>query len=601
MPRTGSEAAELLQRADPHARARAALAISKGESDPELGTILEDRVFDPDPEVRVLAATLLPAFTTTASPDLLFSALEDPCPDVVVAAAEGIATLRPPRAADALTECLASRPGLAGPLALAMAKLGDSGVEELLLDWIDQEDPAVRIGILRALGASGTARSVPAILRFLADAEAGLQVEILAALARIRERVPNAVDQNQLPEGIGGWIATLLASLDRTSILTGISLLAWLRPADGPKHLMALLEAPDRAVRERAREVFGAIAAGDEGAVLEAIAALADRHPEAAAIALDRVAAAREAASRAIVIRMLQHDSPRIRERAAVLAGRSGGIDLARALVGLLEDGVGHVRARAAEALGHLRADPAGPAIEALLRDPFPDVREAALGALRALGSYDVDATRVLEQAGSPEARAAALRACDLRRAPEALLLAVSDPEPEVRMAAAISLFERGVWTEEASVLLADEDPRVRAHALGARLGAVPALPLEPLRAFLHDPDPGVRQALALGLDEVAAVERAEWLRRLLRDPSVAVGRAAASGLARHHDSQTLGALLDAVSTGGVPVALAAIESLGALGDPDALPRLRAVARGGEPALRDTASMAARRIEESSP
>jgi len=256
------------------------------------------------------------------------------------------------------------------------------------------------------------------------------------------------------------------------------------------------------------------------------------------------------------------------------------------------------VRARAAEAIGLLRADPAGPALEALLRDPYPDVREAALTALRSLRGYELDEERLLAQASGPGARAAVLRACDLRRAPEALLAAVGDPDPSFRMAAALSLAERQIWTDDADVLLADEDPRVRAHALRARLSAAPALPLEPLRAFLHDSDPGVRQTLALGLERAAPIERAEWLRHLLRDPCAAVGAAAARALASQRDPDTLGALLDAAGTASLPVASAAIEALGALGDPEALPRLRAVARGGDPALRDTAFLAARRIEE---
>jgi HEAT repeat protein len=211
-----------------------------------------------------------------------------------------------------------------------------------------------------------------------------------------------------------------------------------------------------------------------------------------------------------------------------------------------------------------------------------------------------VDPVRLFERAKSVGARAAALRACDPRRAGEAFLCAISDPEAEVRLAAATSLRERALWREEAAALLADEDPRIRAQALRARLCGEPTLPLAPLARFLHDHDAGVRQTLVLGLAQAAAVERVEWLRQLLlKDPCEAVGRAAARALADHHDPQTVGALLDAVSTGTVAVAACAIESLGALGDADALPRLRAVARGGDPRLRDTAARAARRIEES--
>jgi len=107
-----------------------------------------------------------------------------------------------------------------------------------------------------------------------------------------------------------------------------------------------------------------------------------------------------------------------------------------------------------------------------------------------------------------------------------------------------------------------------------------------------------VRQTFASGLEQGTGVERDAWLRELLGDPCVAVGRAAARSLARRPDSHSVGALLDAVSTGAPQVAAQAIESLGSLGDAEALPRLRAVARGGDLTLREPAAEAIRRIEE---
>ncbi len=601
MPETGWEAAELLQRADPNSRARAAQKLQQEDFGAELSRALEDRVFDPDPEVRALATFLLLSLRESASPDLLFSALEDTSPDVVAAAAEALASLKPPRAADALTECLASRPGLAGPLALAMAKLEDPGVEELLLDWTGQEESAVRIAVLRALGASGTERSVPELKRLLSHGDGVVEAEALAALARIRERVPNAVGRDQVPAEAAKRIAGLLRSEDRHALLTAVSLIGWVHPAEGAAWLLELLAVPDAAVRERAREVFGSAAAGEEGSALESIAAAAERNPAAAAAALDLVAKVRDERSCAISIRLLRSPDPKIRERAAGLLGRSGGAGVPEALLALAEDPVGHVRAQAAQSLGLLRHGPAGSSLEALLSDPYPDVRAAALAALSAIRGHEVDVIRLFGRARDGAARAAALRASDPRRSGELFRAAVSDPDPDVRLAAAASLNERGVWLEEAAALLADEDPRVRSHAVRARLASTPALPLDTLQAFLHDPDPGVRLTLALGLERASGIERVAWLRRLLRDPCEAVGRAAARALANHHDPETLGALLDAVSSAPGPVAAVAIDSLGALADPEALPRLRAVARGGHPSLRGPASRAVRRVEASRP
>ena len=596
MPETGKEAAVERRHADPIAKARAAFLLEPKVSGTELSRTIEDRVFDPDPDVRILATSLLATIPGSGSPEILFSALQDPNPEVVLAAAEALVGLGPPRTADALTECLASRPELAGPFALAMATLGDPGVEDLLLDLLAHDDAAVRIAVLRGLGACGTERSVTELLGLLGGSEDASCAEALSALTGIRDRVPNAVERAQWPEIPADRLAELVRAEDRGAILTGISLIAWLRPEDGPALLLGLLESPDPNVRERATEVFGAIAAGDSDAALAAIVESANSSPEAAASALDRVAKAREGTSGAVFLLLAQHPDPRVRERAAALAGRSGGEGVPERLVVLLQDSVGHVRARAAEALGLLRWAAGASALEELLGDPFPDVREAALGALRALRGHDIDPARLFRRAVTPGARAAALRACDPRRAGDAFVLAVSDADPEVRLAAAASLMERGLWREEATALLADEEPRVRAHALRARLVSGPTL--EPLSIFLHDPDPGVRQALALGLEHASGVERVAWLRQLLKDPCGAVGRAAARALANHPDPQTLSALLDAVSTGSVPVSAAAIDSLGALSDPEALPRLRAVARGGSPELRDRAVRAARRIEE---
>lgn len=598
MPETGWNAADLLQRADPSSKAREAQGLQTESFRAELSRALEDRAFDPDPEIRFLAVSAIPASPGSVPPDLLASILEDPCPDVVLSAALAIATLRSPRACDSLSECLASRPDLAGPLALAMAKLSDPGAEELLIDRLGVEEPAVRIAVIRALGAMGSERSVPELLRFLQGNEPSIEKEALASLTRLHGRLPHAFAASELlPQLIDERLRDLAGSGDPEAQRTAVSLLAWLRPPGAPALLLSLLDSRDRVVRDKAQEALGLIAASAEGDTLRAIAEAADRSPSVAALALDRVASAREEEGRAHCLGLLAHDDPRVRERAAALAGRSGGPGSMEALLSLTEDPVGHVRAQAAEALGVLRRAEAGPALEALLSDPYPDVRQAALTALRAIREHEFDAAALFASARDGSTRATALRACDPRRTPAPFQAAVSDPDPSVRAASAMSLNESGVWLSCAAALLADEDPRVRSHALRARLKASDALGLEALRPFLRDPDAGVRQTFAAGLEHATGVERPAWLRLLLFDPCAAVGRSAARALARRQDPDTVGALLDAVSTGALPVAAQAIESLGALGDAEALPRLRAVARGGDPGLRDLSLDAVRRIE----
>jgi|GEM_PF-2190191 len=598
MPEAGRNAAELLQRADPSAQAREAQRLQAEDFGAELSRALEDRVFDPDPETRSLAISLIPGLKRPISHELLPSILEDPCPDVVVAAAEALVMLRAPHACDVLSECLASRPELAGPLALALAKLEEPGAEELLIDRLGEGEPAVRVAVIRALGLCGTERCEPELVRLLECGEPSLEAEALAATVRLHERLPHVLQPSDLPTGfVARTLRALAGSSEQSARLTLISLLGWLRPDEAPDLLLPLLESPDRRVRARAGEAFGLVAASAEWRALGAIVEAADSSPDAAVSALDRVAAVREERSLVACLALTAHHDPRLRERAAALAGRSGGPGVAEALLALVADPVGHVRAQAAEGLGLLRWAPAGPALEVLLADSYPDVRQAALLALRSIREHEIDAASLYARARDGAGRAAALRACDPRQVMSLFPSAVSDPDPHVRLAVATSLNEGRVWVDSAAALLADEDPRVRAQALRARLTASAALGLGALQSFLHDPDPGVRQTFAAGLEQAVGLERSAWLRRLLFDPGAAVGRAAARALARRRDADAVGALLEAVSVGPLPVSAQAVESLGQLGDPEALPRLRAVARGGDPAIRELAAEAVRRIE----
>ncbi len=298
MPEAGWNAAQLLQRADSSAKAREAQGLQTEDSGAELSRALEDRLFDPDPETRSLAISVIPGLKGPVPPELLPSILEDACPDVVVSAAEALAALRTPHACDTLSECLASRPELAGPLALALARLEEPGAEELLIDRLGEEDAAVRIAVLRALGASGTRRCRSDLLRFLECGDPAVEAEALAAVVRLHERAPHAVAASDLPPGFPARkIGSLAQSRDRNANLALISLLAWLRPAEAPTLLLPLLDAADRTVRSRAREAFGLVAASAEAPALQAIAEAATHVPATTAAALDRVAAVREESS----------------------------------------------------------------------------------------------------------------------------------------------------------------------------------------------------------------------------------------------------------------------------------------------------------------
>jgi HEAT repeat protein len=555
---------------------------------------LEDRAFNSDPEVRALAIRLLASNRTAAGDDVLLSALEDEAPEVVLAAAETLAALRLPQAADAITECVTTRPELKGPLALALAALGDPGSEELLWVCMEGADRATHDALVLAVAACGGARSVASLLRLLESPEPTTREEALTALGAIRQRAPHLVDVRAIPgRVVRDDLPQLLDSPEPRVRLAAVCLLRELAPEGARARLLSRIFDADPEVAGAALAALAAIAEGKESALL---ASLVDQPPETATRVLDRVESIEDAAAREPLEALLQSDEACVRERAAALSGRARMSALGPALLKLLKDGDGHVRAHAARALGLLHDASASKQLAGLLRDPYPDVREAALAALRTIAGQPL-ALAPPEPGQKPGVRATLIRACDFRQAPGLFEEAVGDADPEVRMAVLENLAERGAWSEEASVLLADEDARVRAHAVRARLRAAPPPSAAALAPLLRDPDAGVRQALALGLSAGSGEEALPLLLRLRRDPNAAVARCAVSALGRHGVPDSRSALLDSVGSGPLPVRRAAIEALARQGDPEALPRLRALARGGEEPLREPASAAVRRIE----
>jgi HEAT repeat protein len=584
------EAAQLLQREEAQVRARARRTLIRADAP---AALLEDRAFDPDPEVRAFAIRLLATERPAAANDVLIPALMDDCAEVALAAAESLATLRPARASDAITECFAARPELAGPLALALAELGDPGVEDLLWACMEEAETGTRAALLLAVGTCGGARSVPSLLGLLATEAAGLREDALAALASIHARAPHVVDLCGIPAESVSAITYLLESPEPRLRLAGVRLTRELDREDALTRLLDRLSDRDEEVRGLALDALIALAAGREGTLL---AALPGRAPHAVSEVLDRLDGIEDEAASAPLAALLASPEPPIRACAAALAGRAGLPHLVHGIARLLDDSDGHVRAAAAAALGRIGATGAKGDLARLLRDPYPDVREAALGALRAisgpaLGLEPPDASL------PPGPRATAIRAGDFRLAPGLLEEALGDPDAGVRVAALENLGDRSVWREEAAPLLLDEDPCVRAHAVRVRLGARPLPPLAPLAPLLHDADPGVRLALALGLADLTEPEALDWLLELRSDPSDAVARAAVVEIGRRSGPERLHALLDALSSGTLPVRRAAIDALAATRDAGALPRLRAVARGGDASLRRAAAAAAGRIE----
>jgi HEAT repeat protein len=289
-------------------------------------------------------------------------------------------------------------------------------------------------------------------------------------------------------------------------------------------------------------EALGAALAEDTEAVrLAAAKALTQICSAAAAPALERA---------------LGDRAPAVRREAA--RGLARLPDTTAALAGALADPSAEVRRVAAEAMGRARDRAASAGLQRLLRDRDPGVRQAAAGALQALGQGDVLVERALEDPG------------------------------EVGLAAALSLADAGDPRAAAPLLalLEHRAPEVRAAAAGAlgRLGAETPVDgaLEGLLLRLLDEAAGVRAA---AVDALVALGRPGWRRAL-----------DAGGQARGEveDQDAIRQIRDALDRPGLPPAQRRrwVALLGRLRDRGAAPKLIPLLGERDPALRLEAARA---------
>jgi HEAT repeat protein len=262
-----------------------------------------------------------------------------------------------------------------------------------------------------------------------------------------------------------------------------------------------------------------------------------------AVVALERLGALGEWTAPALLELLRNDPNPDMREAAArALGAVTGAQEAVGGLIEGLSDGDQLVRESAAVGLETIGAQ-AGPdaiaGLEALLRDPWPAVRAAAVSALRRL---DPGRETTADEPPAPEDRRT-----ELASAVETLLRGLRSEHERTR---GISTFELGKLGPEAAAavpLLAelcteDRNLDVRwsaAWGLGkmgaAAADAVPAL----VRGLVHDPDPDVRAQIAWALGRIGS-EAAAWtevivdvLATALRDEDSLVREEAATALAR--------------------------------------------------------------------
>lgn len=382
--------------------------------------------------------------------------------------------------------------------AFALGLLGDAvAAERLVAATTTDADPLVRARAVEALGRVGGPRAAPAVV---AAIRAALPPD--APLVTVRGDDPGSAND------------------------------PWLLPRLG---LFALVRLKDVAAAE---------------SVL-----LADGRPRfdwwAATWAAMRL---EHAALKPVLVASLKSSDPVSRALAARGLGALKDVASFDAIALLAKDPDAQVVIQAIRAVGALGDARGVDALTPLLRGPGPVVKSEALSALALLPPVPGLRPTVVALVGDPDpgVRGAALRALSrLDREDFALVLSGLDPDPErsVRTAKAAALGEAGDELSQGilAAMLRDEEPGVLPSVLEAIRKAKGAGSADVLRRHLEHADPAVRGAAAeglaaLGTPGVTPALLAAW-KRSLADPELEARLALVDALAAQKEDASVPAL----------------------------------------------------------
>ena len=643
----GSERSRADLRSPVPERRAAAVAALAGSRDPADLSYLLVAQQDPSPLVRKAAAAAFTARGGMRAVEALGALLEDPDPEVVVAAARGLGAV--PQGAGAKGEemqalarqRLVAAYGRAGPtgraeIASALAATGTSlreAVEaearqlwERNLRALQSGSPAQRCGAAEELGRSGRVEAVRKLLPLATPASApGLAAAAARGLGasgdpQAREALLDLLDAPQA--SVAEAAAGALADLGDPAAAGPLARIG----ADGPSRLaaaavealVALPQAPDVSVA--LCEI--AIRSGDPAVAERAAAQARARHascPERPLVArlarrgTDALAAlaamgalgltpsqVAQAGERAAAL--LQSSEAAVRAAAARALGLSGYAPAVPALQRRAQA----LQQRAGEAREKWSAGP-WPPVPATGFDGGPPRPEAVLARTGGAPAPPPGARAPLQpewvddlEPGEAEELAAVTVALARLRAEGASALAAAlsaDPDETLRAAAAEALALPGGEAGRRRAALALQDPAPRVRLAGAvalaRGGAEAVGPLAAALGRAAPADVAFRDALIASLSETGSPQAVEPLAELLSGPQAAAAAAALGRLSVREGARPLFRMLERP---GGPGRSEAVEALAQLVGAEAGEALAAELLSDRPEVRAAAARALGRI-----
>jgi HEAT repeat protein len=328
---------------------------------------------DPNPHVRESAVRIAGYFGYRDTANLLLDTLDDPDSSVRRAAVENLSHIEDERALRKLLEAARdSSAKIRSAAAQSLAYMEHSAALPELLCLLDDADPWVRYHAARSLGRLRSLEALDALSQ-LAQSDPATHVRIAAvdALGSIGGRRAVSI------------LAPIVDSGDRDLGRAALMALGAVGHPDAVQPILTLLRSEDSSKRLEAVHAIGLRRDREAVDALQWTAA-ADTDPSVSKAAIEVLARLATPESIAALVRL--SGDRRLREQAVNALSRLGASHVETVATGLASVQM-EVRRAIVDALSRMKHPAASEVLSGALDDERPEVRLAAVQALRRLGS----------------------------------------------------------------------------------------------------------------------------------------------------------------------------------------------------------------------
>jgi HEAT repeat protein len=489
-------------------------------------------------EVKKFLIEILGEIKNRQSTDELLGLLHDPDENVRLATIEAIGKIGDKKAVDHLLPLLDQPDPLIGFAAIkALEQIGDVRAGEAVLQAARSRE-LERVSI-EALGTLGDHHSTDFLVRSILFGTHKSRSAALRSLVKIVERSPNKTAEGMVEkiraaynEEWRRFLGDVLTDADDKTALAAVKVLGWVGDPRLGKKVARFLSGPHKEDALKTLVRFGREVVPD-------------------------------------LMSVLPEGNDEVREGIARALGAIGDREAVGALTLMLGDGTGHVREAAAKSLGLINDPTSARALLALLQDDYASVQESAIEALCHFKNREV-IYRLLDLTENPRAglRKHAIRILGRMRAGEAvqkIVLAIKDEDPGVRKVAveALGFFDSPEVDPMLILTLGDEDQEVRLTALSIIVQRPGIDFLRHIEPLIHDENIWMRTETARALGHKKGPLAKALLIKLLKDKVGVVQIAAIESLGELGDPETPHLILDLTRSQDVEVMKAAILGLG--------------------------------------